>query len=119
MKDLSDMGLEYVEQVVMECTNKDGQLVNSITGNQRDLKSFIVLSEDGDYHIKSPKTFFGLLLDEYAPQKKKSFFKSYPNNEALASIFDSEYETSRINDRVMKTIKTHLNLDKVREGHKI
>ena len=119
MKDLSDMGLEYVEQVVMECTNKDGQLVNSITGNQRDLKSFIALSKDGDYHIKSPKTFFGLLLDEYAPQKKKSFFKSYPNNEALASIFDSEYETSRINDRVMKTIKTHLNLDKVREGHKI
>jgi hypothetical protein len=36
-----------------------------------------------------------MLFDEYMPEKKKAFFKKYPNNDAIAKIFGSEYKNRR------------------------
>ena len=63
---------------------------------------------DEGYYIKRPKSFFLLLFEEYMPEKKKAFFRKYPNNEAIAKIFDSEYKNMRYLEQQGKVIFTSL-----------
>jgi hypothetical protein len=116
MKDLKELGYELVDQAISECVDGQGNPFFNLTQQKRDLKDFIILSDD-KYHIKSPKTFFTMLLDEYAPEKKKSFFRSYPNNESLANIFNSSYSPTLINKKTIKTIKTSILLKEAEKGN--
>ena len=97
---MKERAIELVQQAIDE---------NPEIEHKKTISKYIIVDKDGTYHIKSPKAFFSLLLEEYAPEKKKSFFRSYPNNEALAKIFDEEYSTKRLTDiGVFKTIVTKL-----------
>ena len=75
------------------CDDK-GQVRRVLTGNRREFFDLVIKYESG-YLIKSPNTFMGMLFDEYMPEKKKAFFKKYPNNDAIAKIFGSEYKNRR------------------------
>jgi len=104
MKDISELAKTIVYNIIAEVTNKEGYLVNEILKERRDFKEFLLFEDEIGYHIKSPKTFFRMALKEYADEKSKSFFKKYPNNDALAGIFDSEYTTRAVNDNCVKTL---------------
>jgi hypothetical protein len=106
MKDIKDLAKDLVFQAISECINSEGQPVKAVTKNNRDFKDFLIKDTGRKYHIKSPKTFFSMVLEEYAPEKKKSFFKKYPNNEALASIFNSSYMPRKIEGASIKTLTT-------------
>ena len=71
-----------------------GNVTRVSSGNKRDFFDFIFKTGDG-YLIKSPKTFMGMLFDEYMPEKKKAFFKKYPNNDSISVIFGSDYKNRR------------------------
>jgi hypothetical protein len=117
MVDLGDYAKELVTSVILECSTKDGDLTMPITNDRRDFRDFFT-KDEGKIFIKSPKAFFSLLFDEYAPEKKKAFFKRYPNNEAIAELYGDEYtKAKRIKDRVIKamlvTFVTSENLNRL------
>ncbi len=105
MKDLSEKAKELTKDAISSCINSDGDPCMSSTNERQDYRDFIMLHKD-NYHIRSPKAFFKLLLSKEADEKLKAFFKSYPNNEAIAKIFKSEYEIKTINNRTFRTIDT-------------
>jgi hypothetical protein len=105
MKDISDKAKELTLDAIVSCINSDGDPCMSTTNEKQDYRDFILL-HNKKYHIRSPKAFFKLLLSKEADEKLKAFFKSYPNNEAIAKIFESEYEVKTINNRTFRTINT-------------
>jgi hypothetical protein len=51
-----------------------------------------------------------MAFDEYADSKKKAFFKSYPNNESISSIFGSEYKAYTVENRTQRMLLTGIKL---------
>lgn len=109
MKDLKEKGVEVAKHAIEDCVDSEGKPNVRVINQNRDFKDLIVLHK-GEYYIKSPKTFFSMAFDEYADSKKKAFFKSYPNNEALCGVFDSEYKAILVNGRTIRMLNTHIKL---------
>ena len=80
--------------MLSDICDENGTVRRVASGGRRDFFDLVIKSDDG-YLIKSPKTFMMMLFEEYMPEKKKAFLKKYPNNEAIAKIFDSEYKNRR------------------------
>ena len=83
----------FCDMLIDICDDR-GNITRISSGGKRDFFDFVIKADNG-YLIKSPKSFMGMLFDEYMPEKKKSFFKKYPNNDAIAKIFGSEYKNRR------------------------
>ena len=104
---LDDITKEMLNSLLLEVRDKGGEFTKHITMGHRDFKNFIVKDRE-DIFIKSPKTFFSMMFEEYAPEKKKTFEKSYPNNEALAKLFGTKYATRRAEKSTFKAIQVEI-----------
>jgi hypothetical protein len=93
--------------LLSDICNEDGAIKRSFGNGRRDFSELIIKDNDS-YLIKSPKTFMNMLFDEYMPEKKKAFFKKYPNNEAISKIFGSDYKNRRHDLGQCKAICTQL-----------
>lgn len=109
MKDLKEKGVEVAKQAIEACVDTAGEPTIKVTNQNRDFRDFVVFYK-GEYYIKSPKAFFNMAFDEYADSKKKAFFKSYPNNESISSIFGSEYKAYTVENRTQRMLLTGIKL---------
>lgn len=108
MEGLDSLVKSLLSGALIDMQDKNGNYSRPITNGQKDLYHFI-RQDDRNIYITSPKSFFALLFKEYADEKWGAFRKSYPNNDALAKIFDSEYATNRVEDDCFKGIKVPLS----------
>lgn len=92
---------EIIASIVNECMDLEGNLNRQITKAQRDFRDFLIL-EDKKVYLKSPKAFFMMALKEYAPEKEKSFFKKYPNNDSISILYGDEYKPRALNGTTIK-----------------
>ena len=93
--------------LLSDICDDSGQIKRSFGNGRRDFNE-LVIKDNNSYLIKSPKTFMGMLFEEYMPEKRKAFFKKYPNNEAIAKIFGSKYKNRRHDLGQCKAICTQL-----------
>jgi hypothetical protein len=107
MKDLSEKAIELTKDAIRSCSDNEGNPIMPSTKDRQDYRDFLIL--DKTYHIKSPKSFFRLLFSREADEKVKAFFKSYPNNEAISKIFNTDYDVKSINGRTFRTINTGIS----------
>lgn len=107
MKGLDEATIELFETLIYDISDESGNVTKSVHRNKRDFKDFLIKHKDG-YLIKSPKTFMSMLFDEYAPEKKKAFFKKYPNNDCIANVFDDSYTNRRLENGQCKAIYYHM-----------
>lgn len=96
MVDLGDSVIETLDNLLCEIRDESGYFTGVVLGKGRDFKDMLVNgTKPNEALIKSPKKFFSMLMDEYMPEKKKSFEKSYPNTEAIASMLGTTYASRR------------------------
>lgn len=101
MQDIGDYIKSVVETAVNETLDDDGKPTRTVLKSQRDLKDFLVATKEGIL-VRSPKTFFKMVILEYCPEKEKSFFKRYVNNDAIANMYGQKNKSHKVESGYIK-----------------
>ena len=94
---------DLLDTFLADSCDEEGRIRAPDTRTQTDYREFI-FHDEGCYYIKRPKAFFMLLFEAYMPEKRKAFFKKYPNNDAIAKVFDSEYKNRRFAQHMGRSV---------------